>query len=150
MKLKIPYDKQENDYDCGPASLQMAFDYFKFHISQYKLEKEGKTNPKTGTNHENMIHVARKNGFHTYVNTNSSVSEIKEFLKQKKPIIVDYIEPSSEEGHYSIVSGLSKEYITLNDPWNGKDFKVEIDNFLKRWRNKNSHRWILVISKNML
>lgn len=66
------------------------------------------------------------------------------------PVIVDYTEPTSNEGHYAVVIGFNKKRIILNDPWNGKDFSLPYKEFERRWIDHNgrwSNRWYLVLSK---
>lgn len=149
--MKIPYSKQKRGYYCGPASLQMVFGYFRHYISQDKLAEKGRTRHDRGTSRAGMIRVARENGFHTYAQNDSDLPKIADFLKRRLPVIVNFIEPSDEEGHYAVVSGLSGKQIILNDPWNGKNFKLDIRDFLERWRGgRNSRKWLLVISKTDL
>ena len=147
--MVIPFHRQTTDYTCGPASLQMVFEYFGKYISQKKLEDLLKTSKDAGTNHEALIGAATDNGFYCYVNNESTVHEIKHFLLMHLPVIIHYIEPSSQEGQYAVVSGLRSGKLVLNDPWNGKGFHLSERNFLKRWHDsKNVHKnWIMTVSK---
>jgi len=151
MRLPIPYHSQKTDYNCGPASLQMVFGYFKSFHSQSELAKLVRTTPEVGTGHQHMIEAAIKNGFHCYVNEDSTIHEIKHYLNTKLPVIVNYTEPSWDEGHYAVVSGYTPFSLVLNDPWNGKNFKMSFKRFLSRWHDhwehKTYHHWIMVISK---
>lgn len=151
MKLKIPFYKQDTEYTCGPVSLQMAFSFLGKFKSERALAGEAKTN-KNGTTHQGMIETALKEKFFCYVNEGSSVEEIKHFIRLGFPVIVDYIEPSGNDGHYAVVSGYHHGNIVLNDPWNGKDFKLSEKEFLVRWhdchlRNHVCTHWIMVLSK---
>lgn len=148
--LDLKYFKQDNGYSCGPASLQMVFSYFGKKLGEAKLAKLAKTT-KSGTSHVNMINLARKEGFYCYVHNNSSINQIKHFIDLNLPVIINYIEPKSEEGHYAVVVGYKRNKIILDDPWNGKNFKISIKEFKKRWydyhKKHKYSRWILVISK---
>lgn len=150
MKLKIPFFRQNDDFCCGPASLQMAFAFFKKFENQKKLERKAKTSH-NGTTHKNMINLALKGGFYCYVNENSNILEIKDIIKSGLPVIVNFIEPSENEGHYAVVSGFAKSNIVLNDPWNGRNFKMPIQDFEKRWYyifEKHKYpNWLMAISK---
>jgi predicted double-glycine peptidase len=148
-KLSVPYYKQKNAYYCGPAALEMVFDYFDGWRPQEKLAKDAKTNEEEGTHNSEMIRVATENNFYCYVNDNSTLFEIRHFIELGLPVIVNYIEPAQEEGHFAVVSGITRRNIILNDPWNGHNFKMMWPEFLKRWHNKkNTHKkWVMVISK---
>ncbi|PIZ83865.1 hypothetical protein COX97_00270 [Candidatus Pacearchaeota archaeon CG_4_10_14_0_2_um_filter_05_32_18] len=148
--ISLKYFKQDKDYTCGPACLEMVFSYFGKKISKANLVKLAKTK-KSGTNHINMIKVARKDGFYCYVHNNSSINQIKHFIDADLPVIVNYIEPKSDDGHYAVVVGYKGNKIILDDPWNGKNFKITIKEFKKRWydyhKKHKYSKWILVLSK---
>jgi len=152
MKLKVPFYKQDSDYTCGPTSLQMVFQFLGKFKSEATLAKEAQTDAEDGTTHAGMIDAARKGGFYCYANNESSVEEIKSFLKNGLPAIVHFNEPSSDTGHYSVIVGAEKGNFILNDPWNGRNFKIDENDFLKRWygaEHKNIHKkWIMVLSKD--
>lgn len=150
--IKTPFYKQKKDYTCGPAVLKMVFGFFGIRVKESELAKLGKTNHTNGTNHEGLIYTIRKKGFYCYVHEHASINQIKHFLDLKLPVIVNYIEPKDEEGHYAVVVGHNSNHLILNDPYNGPKFKLTIEDFEKRWRGKhtnhNSKHWLLVISKN--
>jgi len=148
IKIDIPYHPQKMDYLCGPASLQMVFGYFKDNVSQTKIAKEALTDVEQGTDNAEMIRVATERGFYVYVNDHSTFYEIRHFLERGLPVIVNYIEPSHDDGHFAVVSGMTSRKMILHDPWNGKDFKMSYKEFTKRWYGeKNKHReWIMVVS----
>ncbi len=152
MILNVPYFKQDTAYSCGAASLQMAFDFFGFFESESKIAKEAHTEPVAGTKHQGMIDVATSKGFYCYVNNESSLDEIIYFLHLKLPIIVHFIEPSGDEGHYSIVTEVKNDTLVMNDPWNGKNFHMKVEDFLERWHSEynSSTRWLMVISKEKI
>ncbi len=147
---KVRFFKQHTTVNCGPVALKMVFDFFGVHKKENSLVREAKTN-RNGTTHQNLISTARKNGFHCYVHENSSLNEIKHFVQLGLPVIVNYIEPSTEEGHYALVVGYTKKSLIMNDSWNGKRFKISQKDFMERWEDhfqKNHYkRWIIVISK---
>ncbi len=149
MHLKIPLRWQKNDYYCGPASLQMVFAYFSIFKEQEEIAQIAESKPFVGTSNQGMIEAATKAGFHCYVNNESSFDELKHFLGKGLPVIVNYIEPDEEIGHYAVVSGLKDEMITLNDPWNGKNFSFTLDEFHKRWIDGTGRhpQWIMVLAK---
>ena len=149
MKLDVPYFKQDTVYTCGAASLQMALAFFGYYESESRIAKEARTEPKEGTTRKWMIRIATKKGFYCYANNNSSLNEIQYFLSMELPIIVRFTEHSEDVDHYSIITGLKKGIITMNDPWNGENFEMTAEEFERRWHSEdNDHlRWLMVISK---
>lgn len=151
MKFKVPFYKQDTDYTCGPASLQMVLSFFNDHKSEACIAKKAHTDKEAGTAHKWMIEVAEREGFYCYVNNNSSLEELKNFIGTGLPVIVHFTEPSGEESHYSVIKGFGKKQLILNDPWNGKDFKIKEKDFLSRWHgnvaNNNYKKWMMVISR---
>lgn len=152
MKLDIPFYKQDRTYTCGPVALQMAAAFLGKHASERDLARMAHTNATEGTAHAGMIAAARAEGLYCYVNEGSSLEEITQFLRLGIPIIVDYTEPSGEEGHYAVVAGRDDGKLVLNDPWNGKDFKISEKEFLARWHDKHPsgflcERWMMALSR---
>lgn len=149
--LKIPYSKQDLDYSCGPACLQMVFAYYKKRMSEAELTRELRSNDDVGTTPGRMISIVRKHGFFCYVNNDASLAEIEYFLRIGKPVIVYFVEPTEEDDHYAVVSGLGKKKIFFNDSWNGKGFSLGVAEFDRRWHgekkyHKSLRRWMLVVA----
>ena len=138
MKINVPYNKQKTEYTCGPSSLKMLFKFFGENISENRISKQTKTK-QSGTSHKNLINTARKHNFYCYVHENSSIHQIKHFIDKNLPVIVNYIEPFDNEGHYSVIIGYDKTKIILNDPWDGKNFKLPFVEFKGRWFDKHKN-----------
>lgn len=156
LKLNIPFVRQINDYFCGPASLEMIFGYFNCEKSQCELAKIMGTKEIVGTEKDKMVKAVHEHDFHYYEKNNSDFDEISRLLKNKVPVIVNFIEPSDNESHYAVVAGLTCREIIFADPWNGKDFKMTREDFFKRWYGHgpaqdtrsgrdNRKRWILAV-----
>lgn len=145
----FPFHKQTKDYTCGPASVQMVFEYFGKHKTQKELGLAMKTRTKTGTSQNDMITTAAKEGFYCYSRRNSTLFKVKHFISRNLPVIVNFIEPSEEEGHYAVIVGYKKGFLILNDPWHGKNFQISEKDFLKRWRDSKNirKRWMMVVAK---
>ncbi|NTU67136.1 MAG: hypothetical protein HGB08_04420 [Candidatus Moranbacteria bacterium] len=149
IRLKIPYQKQKNAHYCGPAVLEMAFLRLGLVMPQEDIARQIGTSQERGTENENMIRFATEQGFEVTAKRGSSISDIREMLKKDLPLIVNYIEPTDEDGHYAIVSGITPHNIILHDPWHGKDFKLPHQKFLERWKDSEGKyvRWMMVIKK---
>lgn len=147
--LKFPFFYQHSESTCGPASLKMVFDFFGLKFREKELARKAQT-LKSGTKHASLIETARKNGFYCYIHDKSSINHIKHFIDVGLPVIVNYIEPSGNEGHYAVVIGYGRNKIILNDPWNGKKFKMSYKDFKERWhdshKNHSYYGWLMVLS----
>lgn len=148
--MRLPFFKQRTLYTCGPTSLEMAMAFIGRHTTQRRLAHEAHTQKKRGTTHQGMIEAALKEKLFVYVHADAELEDIHYFLSKKYPVIVDFTEPSSEEGHYAVVESVHEKHITLNDPWNGKNFKILKKIFLSRWHDELTHSrgWMMVISKD--
>jgi ABC-type bacteriocin/lantibiotic exporter with double-glycine peptidase domain len=95
-----------------------------------------------------MLRVARQFGFVCHENRHGTIQNIRRFLARDIPVIVNYIEPSENIGHYAVVVDATTHELILNDPQNGKNFKISIPDFEKRWHNitGQSRRWFMVVS----
>ncbi len=146
--LNVPFYKQDTNYTCGPTALQMVFAYYGVRVSEKELTERLDTETSTGTKHEPMIEIAREEGFFVYVNNHASLEEVGYILGLNIPVIVHYIEPSSEEGHYAVAVDLTDENILLNDSWNGEQFTIAREDFIRRWRDDKGEamQWLLAIS----
>ncbi len=151
MKLTVPYHEQKTEYTCGPASLKMVFSFLGTFKTEKKIAKHASTDNETGTRHQGMIDAALHQKFYCYVNADSSVDEIRYFINLGLPVIIDYTEPSEDDGHYAVVSGYVDGIIILHDPWNGKNFKLEETELIERWHDSHSghkscNQWMMVLS----
>lgn len=147
MNIQVPFFKQDTDYTCGPVALQMILKFLSDYKSEESLAKKLKTKKETGTEISNMIDVVSREGFYSYTNEDSTLEEIEYFINSGFPVLVEYIEPSDNISHFSVVIGISRGEIVMNDPWNGKNFKISANEFEKRWRSGcGIKRWLMVVS----
>lgn len=148
--IKFPYVKQRKLNTCGPAVTEMMLKFFGVKLTQEKLEKLERTT-KDGTGHKGLIRVARKHGLYCFVQENSNLYLLKHFISLGLPVVVNYIEPSSNDGHYSVVVGFDAKNLIMNDPWNGKNFRIKYSDFQERWfdihKGNKYKNWLLVLSK---
>ena len=148
--MRVPYHHQHTDYTCGPTALEMVFDHFKKHVKERTIARIARTTKKYGTFHKGMIDAARKEGFYCYVHENASISQVRHFLDEGLPVIVHYKEPVDNDGHYAVAVGYGKNALVLNDPWNGRNFRVSFKEFEKRWHDEikgNQYtKWVMVVS----
>lgn len=143
MKLLRIKPFQETLYKgyCGPAVLKMVLEFYGIKKSEKELAHLAGTTLEEGTNARQMQGVLRLFGLKTRIKNNSTFNDIKKYLDKDIPVIVDWFTrgrkdyPDSvvADGHYSIVVGLDKKFIYLQDPEIGKLRKIKREDFLRVW-----------------
>lgn len=148
-KIVVPYHPQEQEHTCGPASLRMVLSYFNDHFRESQLARRAQTIRLLGTPRRHLVALARRRGYRVYEKSNATISLIEQFINRELPVIVNYIEPTDNQGHYAVVTGYDAKGLFLHDPWNGKDFHLSRKTFQRRWRGETDkkERWLMVISR---
>jgi len=81
--------------------------------------------------------------------TEATIDDVVSCLDNGIPVMVNYIEPTDEEGHYAIIHGYTETEFILHDPWNGENFTLGRSEFENRWYDHQSgelvSRWLLVV-----
>ena len=155
--MKIVPLKQKRKYDCGPASLRMAFNYFKLQMPYKKLVTLSGCNPEKGTTTKKMINAIKKMGLKAKSKYDATWKELKKNNKQNNVVIILWMLDGDTE-HYSVVEKLTKRRIYFADPWRGRTIGVKKKYFMKMWVGykkfkypKTSDdvllRWMCVINK---
>lgn len=106
-------------------------EYFGIKKSEKELAKLSHAHPHHGTRAKNLVLAAKKLGFKAFYKDFSSVKEIKKYINKKIPVIVDWF--SHDDGHYSVVVGIDKKFIYLQDPELGKLNKLDLITFQRVW-----------------
>lgn len=147
MKLKVPFYKQETDYTCAAACIKMLLENIGIIYSEKELALELKTDPSTGVKNFHIIEFIEKIGLKCQFSTNSKIIHITDLLNKKIPVMVNWVEPQDDDGHFSIITGLTDTSLILNDPWHGQDFEIDIQEFENRWfdSSKTINRWMFFI-----
>jgi ABC-type bacteriocin/lantibiotic exporter with double-glycine peptidase domain len=150
MSAKMPYYSQSRKYSCGAACLKMAFAAYGRRVSERDLIRATKTT-KQGTTRKNMLKAARKSGFKSVSYENASILQAKRLAARGVPVIINYMEPTDYEDHFAVFVSVGRNFVVLNDPWNGRSFRISKKEFLKRWwgwtndRERKIHRWIMSV-----
>lgn len=132
--IKMPYVRQENDYYCGPAVLQMILEKFGVKKSQKEIAQAANSTLERGTFHRDMCRMAKENNLYVYAKKNATIEEIEKLVDQGFPVVVNYIEPEGD-GHYAIVIGYGTDDLIFNDPYHGEKFRFPKKEFKHRWHN---------------
>lgn len=144
--MKVPFFKQENDWFCGPAVAQSVLATFGVRLTQKEIAKELGTSPFGGTDRADMGRPLRRHGLTAKSYTLGKLSDIRHFLSQGWVVVVNYIEPDEDICHFAVVTRVTDKNVYLVDPWNGPDFSMAAEEFVKRWYGcapKSRERWFL-------
>lgn len=148
MKLRVPFEKQELSYSCGPRSLRMVLRYHGIRATHAQLLNTTGATEKHGTTRRAMAQTLRQFGFKVTVKQRAHLRDIESALQAKLPVIVNYRDLLYNEGHYGVVAGMDRKSVYLHDPLLPKPHhKILRKEFEAIWygsRKSRSHRWMLV------
>ena len=117
---------------CGPACLKMVLRYYGTDKTEKELGKLTKCTFDKGTPGINILKAAHKLGFDGFIKDNATIKKLREYVEKKKiPVIVDWF--SVSEGHYSVVIGIDKENIYIQDPEFGSMRALRLKEFKNEW-----------------
>ncbi len=145
---KIMLSRQETQFNCGPACLQMILACFGKRVSQKKLAAMAKTTKKHGTKPKNLVRALGLFCIKAKAKK-ASPGMLRAWLKQGNLAIVDYFLEKEQESHFAVVAAVGKKRISLCDPWAGKKQYYIID-FCSVWfdnLNKNKNIAIFVCAE---
>jgi len=149
MKINLKYYRQTKDYSCGPACLKMIFEYFGKKYPEQKLINLCQANKKYGTSHKNLLRAIKKEKLKSHSKNKGCLQDLIDCLNSHYLTIINYLEPSSNTGHYAIVIKYNKKNLILADPLNGNNFIIPWRELNKRWynNNKTSKGWFVAVKK---
>ena len=117
---------------CGPASLKMVLGFLGKKITEKKLVEISGCTKSRGIRAEGLVRAAQELGFRAKIKDFADLKDINEWVNRKKiPVIVDWF--AFEGGHYSVVSGIDKENIYLEDPSLGHRRAMKLTTFKRLW-----------------
>lgn len=117
---------------CGPASLKMVFQYFGVEKTERTLARLSGATHRKGVPGEWLVRAARVLGFRAHLQDHCTFTDIHRYVHQRKiPVIVDWF--LDDDGHYSVVVGLDRRHITLQDPAIGRRRTMDLHTFQRLW-----------------
>lgn len=128
--LKVKPFRQRSGF-CGPAALKMVLDYYGIEKSEKELARLSGCTRTKGTRGENLLKASKKLGLKGFIKDFSEINDIRKYLKEKLPVIVDWF--STDEGHYSVVIGIDQKNVYLQDPELGHVRTMKIKTFKRVW-----------------
>lgn len=157
--ISVPYHPQSKYYYCGPASLEMVFDFYGPDISQIEIADVARTAP-DGTYTCDMVraahfsnlstsvgremtgnvtgYTARKLGYAAFEHWGMTIDELKSLIDSGFPVIV------LTTWHYRVAVAYNSAYITFQDSWYGRMHNMTWGSFDVNWDYSN--HWGLFIS----
>lgn len=136
----VPFHYQNNRYYCGPAALEMIFDYYGEDVPQIEIAEVARTHPNV-TRHDGLRRAAHFSnlstslgdempnniagysacnvGYAAFERWGLTIEDLKTLIRKGEPLIVlMWASPSKAQGHYRVVVGYNETHITMHDPWN--------------------------------
>jgi len=138
--VNLPFHYQDNQYYCGPAALQIVFDFYGENISQLEIADVARTVPNVTYDDElrrashfsntstsmgtevqgNITGYARRTfGYAAFEKAGLTIDDLKDLISQDYPVILlmRWI-PGETYGHFRVAVGYNQTHIFLHDPWN--------------------------------
>ncbi len=119
--------KQHDITDCGATCLSSISAHYNLQIPIARIRQYAGTDKK-GTNVLGLIEAAEKLGFEA----KGVRGELDSLFKIPKPAIAHII-VKEQLHHYVVIYEVTKEYIKIMDPGDGKIHKKTHKKFLKEW-----------------
>ncbi len=157
--ISVPHHFQNKYYYCGPASLEMVFDFYGPDIPQFEIADVARTAP-DGTYTCDMVRAAhfsnlstsvgkemlgnvtgytdRKLGYAAFEYFSMTIEELKSLIDAGYPIIV------LTTWHYRVAVGYSSTHMTFQDSLYGEMHNMTYTAFDMDWDYSN--HWGLFIS----
>ena len=136
-----PFQETLNAGYCGPASLKIVLSYYGLEKTEKELAKLCGADERLGSDDKILKEVSEQLGLKVKIKNNNSFKDIENWLIKGVPVIVnwftrgrsDYSDSAVPDGHYSVVAGLDKKFIYLQDPEIGKMRKLDKGDFMAVW-----------------
>lgn len=127
----FPFCLQKTGY-CGAVSPKMVIEYYGKRVSQEGMAKLIGTTHEDGCNPEDIVRGAEKVGFPTEFQTDFSIPELEDLIRQDIPPIVGWHTPEGGD-HYTVVIGFDKNLLYHADPQFGAMRKIYKPLFDRLW-----------------
>jgi len=142
-RLSVPFYYQNTYYYCGPACLQMVFNYYGENISQSEIAAVARTigdpwyetytdelrragqfsNLSTSMGKELPYNITgytmRKLGYAAFESQGMNLTTMETLVNQGKPLILlMWYSGNHSSGHFRVVTGYNQTHVFVHDPWN--------------------------------
>lgn len=140
--------RQTTEYSCGASALQAVMSYWGKDVDEEDLMRLLGTTPEEGTYPEEIVRVARSQGFEAELKDHLTLDEVERATARGEPVIVlgqvwrsqkpgeQSMTEEWDSGHWFIVLAVDKDYVYFEDPYvrMGKGF-VPRQTFEELWHN---------------
>ena len=141
--FSVPFYYQEKDYYCGPATLEMIFDYYGENVFQSEIACVARsigdplyvtyTDELRRAGHFSNISLSMGNelpsnitgynlrplGYASSEAQGMNLTLLRSFLDQGKPLILlMWYSHYHVSTHYRVATGYNETHVFLHDPWN--------------------------------
>ena len=119
----------------------MVLEFYGIKKTEVELAKIAGTTEKAGTEILQVVRALKYFGLRIKIKNNAAYADLAKYFNKSIPVIVGWYSRGKKEdsddttadGHYSVVVGLDKKFIYLQDPEIGKIRKLKKENFLIVW-----------------
>lgn len=130
--LNIIPIRQNKSYWCGPASLKMVLAYYNLEAKESVLAKQANANKDAGVSANNLLQTAKLYGLTGFIKNQAEFTDIFHYVLDRQiPVIVDWFQ--IDDGHYSVVTDITKKHIYLADPYIGQLISYKLSEFYRIW-----------------
>jgi ABC-type bacteriocin/lantibiotic exporter with double-glycine peptidase domain len=140
----VPFFDQE-DYQCGPASLASVLNYHGIHVLPKEIADEIFSTNVRGTLTFDMLIYAQKKGLYAR-QFRGDIKALQENIIKNQPLIVlvNFGNSLIQKNHFMVVTGFSKNGFIVQSG-NKRNKHISFSNFLDPWNN--AHNWTLLIHR---
>jgi len=143
--LSVPFRYQKKLYWCGPAALEMIFDYFEEGVLQFEVAEVARSYPMTTYADElrRAAHFselstsmgsemptvditgyfARKLGYAAFEQWGMMLGDLRALVDSGYPVVVlMWYSPAHIVGHFRVVVGYNETHMFVHDPYNNVEW----------------------------
>jgi predicted double-glycine peptidase len=153
--IHVPDVRQAQSYTCGAACLQSVIGYFgRGEPREGQLARKLRTTPRWGSDPSEIVKVATLYRLEPALEHEMSLKRLESLVKTGVPVMVTYQawrtnkrlswSKDQKDGHYSIVVGMDKKHVYLEDPaLFGRLGMIPRGEFSRRWHDVDRHGNVL-------
>lgn len=136
----VPPVAQAKTYTCGPSALLAVCERFGVGATEQSLEEMLGTTSEDGTPPDAMLACCQLLDLDCEAKDGMTVEDLAVEVAKGNPVIVCMQaigDPADgwDEGHWTVVIGVTPEKVLLHDPAPGKDVSVTREEFEQRWHD---------------
>lgn len=135
--LNVPYQRQQHDRWCGPATLAMVLAYYGCIIQQRDIASEVMRGDLSFA--DDLSSYAARYGFEVFrlcgMDDNLAISKLRELLDDGiPPIVIQHPLPGDNDGHFRVVIDVKNKSTVVHDPKYGSRRRYRKQEFLQLWK----------------